>query len=214
MLRGLLRRLLSVFIDPSQLKPDDTLIYDSSVLSHAFEEFSHAAVSAYMEMPEPRTWTRLRERLLRRFESEHLGRRLLLGCDTMTCIIPASVYDELSADPHYADSLDILTGFVYRVEEKYVRRKSGRGNPVGFSKVFKPRLIVKKPDPALVSYVLASAERYGYRISRQDAEGIALAIQIGGVLVTADRNQAELADRLGLRVIYTIPKPRSVAGTA
>jgi len=196
--------MLSLFIDPEQIGSGDRLVWDSSVLSHSFEEFSHATMSAYMEMSEPRTWDRLKRRLLRRFESEHLGRRLLLNCDILSCIVPESVYRELYEDPHYRDSLDILTGFGYRVEERYVRRKSGRGSPHGFSRVFVPRLHIEKPRQDLVDYVLAMATRYGYRVSRVDAEGIALAIQENAVLVTSDRNQAELADRLGLRVLYAI----------
>lgn len=157
-------------------------------------------------MHEPRTWERLRGRIQRRIESEHVARKLLLRCDRTRCIIPLSVYRELEADPHYRDSLDILTGYGWRVEEKYVRRKSRRGSPTGFSRVFKPRLLIRKPRRELVDYVLATAEMLGLRISRADAEGVALAMEENGVLVTADRRQAEVADKLGLRVLYTIPR--------
>ena len=57
---GTLRRLVHSFVDPSQLSEGDVLVFDTSSLSHGFEEFSHATVSAYMEMREPRTWGRLR----------------------------------------------------------------------------------------------------------------------------------------------------------
>jgi len=211
---GALRRLVHSFVEPSDLSEGDVLVFDTSSLSHGFEEFSHAAVSAYMEMKEPRTWGRLRARLLRRVESEHAARRLLLGCDRARCIVPLSVYRELESDPHYRDSLDVLTGYGWRVEEKYVRRKSRRGSPTGFSRVFKPRLLIRKPRRELTDYVLVTAERLGLRISRADAEGVALAIEENGVLVTADRRQAEVADKLGLRVIYTIGKPKKAIEAA
>ena len=208
-----LKRVLSSFISPEEVRSDDVLVWDTSSLSHGFEGFSHAAISAYMEMPEPRTWERLKKRIQRRIESESTSRKLLLRCDRARCIIPLSVYRELEADPHYRDSLDVLTGFGWRVEEKYVRRKSGRGSPAGFSRVFKPRLQIRKPRGELVDYVLATAKRLGLRISRADAEGIALAMEENGVLVTADRRQAEVADKLGLRVLYTIGKKEAVVRT-
>ena len=152
--------------------------------------------------------------LLRRIGSESTSRRLLLGCDRARCIMPSSVYRELESDPHYRDSLDVLTGYGWRVEEKYVRRKSGRGSPAGFSRVFKPRLLIRKPRRELTDYVLTTAEMLGLRISRADAEGVALAMEENGVLVTADRRQAEVANKLGLRVIYTIGKKAIEATTA
>ena len=206
----MLRSLLHRFIGYGEVTEGDVLVFDTSSLSHGFEEFSHAAISAYMEMKEPRTWEGLRRRLERRFESEHVTRRLLVLCDKLKCLIPYSAFRELRADPHYSDSLDILTEYGWRVEEKYVRRKSERGSPIGFTRVFKPRLRIKMPSRDLVSYVLSTAERLGLRISREDAEGIALAMEEGGVLVTTDRNQAEVADALGLRVLYTIGRPRKV----
>lgn len=208
MIGNILRRFVHRMIGPEEVYDWDTLVFDTSSLSHAFEEFSHAAMSAYMEMRPPKTWNVLKWRLERRFGSEYLTRRLLLRCDTVSCLVPYGVVEELKRDPHYEDSLDILLGLGWRVEEKYVKRKSGRGNPKGFANTFKPRLTAKEPPPKLVEYVLGVAERMGKRISREDAEGIALALHTNGILVTADRNQAEVADALGLRVLFTIPKPK------
>lgn len=81
----------------------------------------------------------------------------------------------------------------------------GEGNPIGFPTVFKPRILIKEARKDLVDYVLATARMMGKNISRQDAEGIALAIETGGILITADRKQAEVADRMGAKVLYTIP---------
>lgn len=202
------QRLVHRMIGFDEVYDWDTLVFDTSSLSHAFEEFSHATVSAYMEMKPPREWGRLKERLERRFGSEYLTRRVLLKCDRATCVVPQGVVRELSEDPHYQDSLDILLGRGWRVEEKYVRRKSGRGDPRGFAETFKPRLKVDSPPPGLVDRVLRFAERMGKNISREDAEGIALALYTNGILVTADRKQAEVANALGVRVLFTIPKPQ------
>ena len=162
-----------------------------------------------MEMKEPRTWSKLKTRLLRRIDSESTTRRLLLECDVMRCYIPRGVFRELREVPAFQESLDIMIGLGHLVEQRYVQRKSGRGNPIGFSKVFKPRLEISMAREDLVDYVMSIAERYGFKINRVDAESIALAIEKNAVLVTADRNQALLADKLGLRVLFTIPRPRS-----
>ena len=209
------RKLLHRIVSVDEVYEWDTLVFDTSSLSHAFEEFSHAAVSAYMEMKPPREWERLKERLERRFSSEFTTRKLLLKCDRMSCLVPRGVVEELSRDPHYQDSLDILLGRGWRVEEKYVKRRSGRGDPRGFTETFKPRLTVESPPQKLVEYVLQAAERMGKQISREDAEGIALALHTNGILVTADRKQAEVANALGIRVLFTIPKakkPEKVVG--
>jgi len=203
MLKTLLKLIKARFIVPEELTFRDILVWDTSSLSHGFEEFSHAVMSAYMEMKPPKTWSRLKERIGRRFKSENMARNILLQCDTMKCLIPSSIFRELSKDPYFKDSLNALTD-KYVLERKYMRRISGRGTPLGFSYVFKPSLIVDEPRKDLVDYVKAVASRMGYRISHQDAEGIALAMQNNAVLVTADKNQAKLADKLGLRVLYTI----------
>lgn len=198
--------MLQSFISVDEIRPSDVLVFDTSSLSHAFEDFSHATISAYMEMDEPRTWIRLKHRILRRIGSEATTRRLLLDCDSMRCLVPQSVVNELREVPRFEDSLNVMFGMAYEVEQKYVRRRSGRGNPVGFSTVFKPRMEVATPRKELVDYVLAVAKRHGIKISRADAEGIALAMETNGVLVTADRKQAEVADKLGVRVLFTIPR--------
>ncbi|RLE86436.1 MAG: hypothetical protein DRJ67_07230 [Thermoprotei archaeon] len=175
------------------------LVWDTSSLSHAFEEFSHAAASAYMRMRGARTWRKLKGLLLKRISSEARSRRLLLDCDVNECLIPLGVYREVAADPHFTDSLDLLTGYGRRVEERYKEK-----DIAGFAATFKPRLVIKTVRPSLVDYVLVRAREMGLDISRADAEGVALAIEQGAVLVTADGRQARVARSLGVRVIYTI----------
>jgi len=206
---GLLRWLLGRFVGLGDVGEGDVVVFDTSSLSHAFEGFAHASISAYLEMGEPRVWSRLKARLERRFGSEEVSRRAVLLCDRASCMMPIGVWRELSSVPAFRESLDVVMGGGTAVEARYVRRKSGRGVAIGFSTVFKPRIRVRDARPELVAYVEAIARRLGRRLSRADAEGIALAIETNAILVTADKNQAEVADKLGVRVLYTIP-PRKV----
>ena len=185
---------------------NEILVWDTSSISHALEEFSHSVMSAYLQLSPPKNWSKLKTAILRRFKSEYLSRNLLIKCDTNTCFIPNSIAQELARDPYYKDSMNILLGRGYLVEEKYVRRKSQRGSPIGFSQVFKPRLHVRDPDPVLVNRILTYASRLGIKVSEQDVTALALAYELGGILVTADRRLVELANLLNVRVIYTIPK--------
>jgi hypothetical protein len=178
----------------------DTYVFDSSSLSHAFEEFSHSVASAYLEMREPREWYRLKPRILKRFSSGSITRRLLMFCDMFRCLIPHSVLNELQQDPYYKYSLDVLLGGS-EIEFKYAK---ARGDIRGFSKVFKPRLIPVRVRKDILDFVISKAKAYGYDLSIQDLEGIALAIQENATLVTSDRKQMELAKLLGINVIYTI----------
>ena len=109
--------------------------------------------------------------------------------------------------------MDVMTGLARKVENKYVRMSDEKklvekGDPRGFARAFRPRLYTKNPRPQLVDYVLDRARELGKKISREDAEGIALAIETGGVLITGDRKQAEVADSMGVRVLYTLSKKR------
>jgi hypothetical protein len=179
----------------------ETYVFDSSSLSHAFEELSHSVASAYLEMREPREWYRLKPRILKRFSSSSVTRRLLMFCDMFRCLIPHSVLNELQQDPYYKYSLDVLLGGS-EIEFKYVK---ARGDIRGFSKAFKPRLIPLRVRKDILDFVSVKAREYGFEgLSKQDLEGIALAIQERGTLVTSDRKQMELAKLLGINVVYTI----------
>jgi len=210
----LLKRLLHVFIGENEINDYDTFVWDTSALSHAFESFSHGAISAYMSIKNPpKTWQKLKRAFLRRIKSEELSKRLLLSCDEKMCFISNGVHKEVRRVHQFHDSMDVMTGLARKVENKYVRMSDEKklvekGDPRGFARAFRPRLYTKNPRPQLVDYVLDRARELGKKISREDAEGIALAIETGGVLITGDRKQAEVADSMGVRVLYTLSKKR------
>jgi len=209
---SLLRRLLHVFIDEDRAREYDTYIWDTSALSHAFESFSHGAISAYMTIRSPpKTWERLKRSFLRRMKSEDLSKRLLLTCDEKKCFISSGVLNEVRRVAQFHDSIDVLTGLAGRVESKYVKMRDEeklveKGDPRGFARAFRARLYTMNPRSYLVEHVLDKAHELGLKISREDAEGVALAIETGGVLVTGDRRQAEVANSLGVKVLYTLSK--------
>jgi len=210
----LLRMLLHKFINEDEISNYDTFVWDTSALSHAFESFSHGAISAYMSIKNPpKTWQKLKRAFLRRIKSEELSKRLLLSCDEKMCFISNGVHEEVRRVYQFHDSMDVMTGLARKVENKYVRMSDEKklvekGDPRGFARAFRPRLYTKNPRPQLVDYVLDRARELGKKISREDAEGIALAIETGGVLITGDRKQAEVADSMGVRVLYTLSKKR------
>ena len=93
---SLLRRLLHAFIGEDEINDYDTFIWDTSALSHAFESFSHGAISAYMSIKNPpKTWQKLKRAFLRRIKSEELSKRLLLSCDEKMCFISNGVHEEV-----------------------------------------------------------------------------------------------------------------------
>lgn len=186
-----------------QLRMRDVLVWDASSLSHAFEDLGHAAISAYGEMKPPKNWPRLAHRLERRFRSEYLSRRLLLICSKLTCIIPSSVKRELERNPRFRDSLLVVTGNAWQVESFYARRTK-RSDVQGFSMVWRATVKEERPSPEAINYVRRVAERLGIMLAEGDIEGIALAWEKRGILVTADRRQAELARTIGVRVLFTI----------
>jgi len=209
---SLLRRLLHVFVDEGEAYRYDTLVWDTSALSHAFESFSHGAVSAYMAIKNPpKTWERLKASFLRRMKSEDLSKRLLLSCDEKMCLISDGVHREVRRVPQFNDSIDVLIGLAKRVENKYVKMRNEKtlvekGDPKGFARAFRARLYTRSPRPYLVERVLDKARELGLKISREDAEGVALAIETGGILVTGDKKQAQVANSFGVKVLYTLSK--------
>lgn len=191
-------------------------VWDTSSLSHAFEDLAHASVTSYAEanrkfdfrlLPSPEKWMVLKRRLWKRFKSEHQSRLLLLECDETECLIPPSVLQELLAEPRIHDQTVLLTHGGEDLEYAYMKK---RGLSVGFSHVFRPSLTVKHPSPvttekvALVEKKMVESGELPHHLSRQDLDGIALALDTNGTLITADRNQCLLAKKLGVNVIYTI----------
>lgn len=190
------------------------LIWDTSSLSHAFEDYSHSCVSAYMsqkgkierlllklKLSEEEAWNMVKNALLRRHESEYRSRMLLSRCDDVdySCYIPEAVYNEVSASRRMFDIMKVLRPQYRReVEERY------KGKAKGFSKYFKAELKVDKVSPSLRLLVHNIARRHGYKIGYKrgrgwlhiaDLDALALAIERGGTLVTADRNLYEFAKK-------------------
>jgi len=186
------------------------LIWDTSSLSHALEDYSHGAVSAYMSVRRSAlkrryfiTWDRVKRALLRRHKSEYESRKLLTSCDgyTHTCTIPLEVYRELIRSPKLRRIARVVLGELEEVEREYYRVNR---MAYGFSKVFKPRLGISTPSEESVKRVRRAMEELGIRVHYADVYALALALDRGATLVTGDRNLAKLAEYLGVSVIYTL----------
>jgi len=174
------------------------LVWDTSSLSHAFEDLTHAIGSAVTYCA-GKIKCDVEGFLKRRFRSEYDTRNLLLDCDIYSCYIPVEIRGELMRNPQMRDELEFL---VYGDETEMVKRYGKRARNAG--RIFKPRLKVKKVMDEFFMDVVRVAERNGIRISRQDMKAIALAYQEGATLVTADRKMKELAEILGVPVVYTV----------
>jgi len=192
----------------------EELVWDTSSLSHAFEEYSHSAVSAYMSVRKRALekkyfvmWDDVKKALLRRHDSEYESRRMLTLCDgeTYTCYIPEEVLDELRRSPRALHSAMTLID-PYRIEEEYVRKNR---LAEGFARVFRPRLIISKAPMNYVRRVIEASRRYGIRIHYADVYALALAMSKNATLVTGDRRLADLARMLGVKVKYTLESKKS-----
>jgi len=174
------------------------LVWDTSSLSHAFEDLTHAIGSAVMYCA-GKVRCDVKRFLRRRFRSEHDARDLLLDCDENVCIIPEEINRELMRNPQMRDELEFL---VYGDETEMIRRYGRRARDA--RRLFESRLRVKRVKPEFFRDVASVARRYRIRVSEQDMKAIALAYQEGATLVTADRNMKELAELFGIPVIYTV----------
>lgn len=174
------------------------LVWDTSSLSHAFEDLTHAIGSAVMYCA-GKIRCDVKRFLRRRFRSEHDARDLLLDCDDNECLIPVEIQRELRRNPQMRDELEFL---VYGDETEMIRRYGRRARNA--ARVFKPRLKVRSVRPEYFRDVLSVAKKHGINVSEQDMKAVALAYQEGATLVTADRKMKGLAELLGIPVIYTI----------
>jgi len=173
-------------------------VWDTSSLSHAFEDLTHAIGSA-VTYCFGKVRCDVKRFLRRRFRSEYDAKELLLGCDENVCIIPEEISRELRRNPQMRDELEFL---VYGDETEMIRRYGSRARDA--RRLFKPRLKVKPVKDEFFLDVLRVARKHGIRISEQDMKAVALAYQEGATLITADRKMKELAEILGVPVIYTV----------
>jgi len=177
------------------------LVWDTSSLSYALEDFRHAAVSAYTGAKK-KTWPVVEKRLARRIGAEYEARELLLECGTdYYCEAPPPIFQELEKSRTMSEIMDLLTpSGKIQVEKAYgVKAK-------GFSKVFRPTLHRKSVNLGVIRMVEQVAKKMGLNTSRQDITAVALAYQDNATLVTADRAMQKLAKRLGIPVIFTMPE--------
>jgi len=195
--------------------PDTVLVWDTSSLSHAFESLSHTIMSAYMSLRERGhvpSWEDFKASVLRRLGSGAVSRLLLLYCDKAECVAPNSVWEELGRSAGFSDMLKALDS-PRMLEKDYIQR-SKRSDATGFSEAFEIKL-KKEPVNSRIEPVLREVEEeaslLGLNLSRADLEGVAVALYytrlgVNTYLVTSDKNQAVLAQRLGVKVIFTMPK--------
>ena len=174
------------------------LVWDTSSLSHAFEDLTHAIGSAVTYCA-GKARCDIKRFLRRRFRSEHDARDLLLNCDENVCMIPEEIDRELMRNPQMRDELEFL---IYGDETEMIRRYGRRAKYA--SLLFKPRLRVRRVKPEYFRDVVSAAKRYGINVSEQDMKAVALAYQERATLVTADRRMKELAELLGVPVIFTV----------
>ncbi len=174
------------------------LVWDTSSLSHAFEDLTHAIGSAVMYCAN-KVRCDVKTFLRRRFRSEHSSRDLLLTCDENECLIPEEINRELRRNPQMRDEIQFLVeGDITEFMKRYgVRARGAR-------MLFKPRLKSKRVSTRTFLEVKSVAERNGIRISDADMKAVALAYEEGATLVTADRRMKELAEMLGVPVVFTV----------
>jgi len=173
-------------------------VFDSSSLSHAFEDLTHAIASAVM-FCKGKEKCDIKRFLRRRFLSEYDTKELLLNCDVDMCYIPTDIEQELTRNPIMRDELEIFV----KGDELNVRGRYG-SKASGISKYFHSRLRVLRPSIKYYYDVLDTAKRLGITVSKQDMKAIALAYQEHATLVTADRKMKEIAEAMGVPVIYTV----------
>lgn len=178
--------------------PAKKYVWDTSSLSHAFEDLTHAIGSA-VSYCSKRKQCDIKRFLSRRFRSEYDAKELLLNCDKSICIIPEAIDSELMKNPQMRDELEILVNG----EEGEMIRRYGR-KVRNAAKLFTPRLKVRKASQTYYRKVVAAAKKHRIKISEQDMKAIALAYQEGATLITADRKMKELAEILRIPVIYTV----------
>ena len=188
-----------------------TYVFDTSSLSHAIEPMSSAFLGAfqYDEDKRPRSWSETKARFRRRSLSGLRTRSMLLKCDSYSCAVPVSVKRELLREVSFRDSVLLLFGKPLLVEDKY-KRIMVRGKIDGFSKVFRIELKEIQPKEQTRELVRKKALEIGMKIggkdglSEADIDGVALALDLKAVLVTADNRQYSLAKALGVPAIKTI----------
>jgi len=175
------------------------LVFDTSSLSHAFEDFTHALGSALSYCLRKRISAHecdVSRFVKTRARSTKTTRELIMDCTKDACMVPTAIVDELMKSPQMRDEVELL---VYRRDLELKRRYGITAKGFNLPKLSDAPV----PHPALEK-VREVAKREGCAVSEQDMSAIALAMLHGATLVTADRRMYELAKKLNVDVIYTV----------
>jgi len=174
-------------------------VFDTSSLSHAFEDFTHSIASAMGYCikkglrPEE---CRLSELVERRASSAMATKKLIMRCIENICLAPVQIVDELMKNPQMKDEVELL---VYGRDAEIRRR-------YGFSvKGYKlPRISDVPVSADAVRKVKSLAVMENLSLSEQDLSAIALAMTQNATLVTADTAMCRFAKKLNIDVICTL----------
>lgn len=174
------------------------IVFDTSSLSHAFEDFTHSlysAISYCIKLEKKGKSCDIKEFLRRRSSSTQRTRSMLLDCDVNECIVPTDIVEELKVSPLMRDEVEILVhGDLYELRRRYNLKER-------FNVPFRLKAVsVSDRD---FEQVKSFAKSRGYNISDQDIKAVTLAKVSKAKLVTADRRLSELAKELGVDVEYT-----------
>jgi len=174
-------------------------VFDTSSLSHAFEDFVHSIGSAakycIQKGIKPESCN-LHELVSRRADSTRDTRKLIMQCIENICLVPHQILDELMKNPQMRDEAILLFyGRDVEIKRRY-----------GFSiKNFKlPKLFDVAVSEDAVRKVKSVVITEKLRLTEQDIFAIALAMSQNATLVTADSGMCKLARKLNIDVICTL----------
>jgi hypothetical protein len=179
-------------------------VFDTSSLSHAFEDFTHSlgsVIGLCIEKGIPPEKCDVPRYIRNRAKSTGDTRKLLTECVTEICLAPTKILNELFRNPQFRDEADLL--FYGRDRELTRRyRVSAKGYKLPkMSDVPVPQSMIQKMREHAVRILGVKDAR---RVSDQDLSAVALAMMENATLVTADWRMHKIAKELGVDVIYTM----------
>jgi hypothetical protein len=179
-------------------------VFDTSSLSHAFEDFTHSLGSVIrlcIEKGIPPEKCEVPRYIRNRAKSTGDTRRILTECVTQVCLAPTRIVDELSKNPQFRDEIDLLFyGRDRELAQRYAVSARGYMLPK-MSEIPVPHSMVLKMREHAVRILGVKDAR---RVSDQDLSAIALAMMENATLVTADWRMHKIAKELGIDVVYTM----------
>jgi len=179
-------------------------VFDTSSLSHAFEDFTHSLGSVIrlcIEKGIPPEKCDVPRYIRNRAKSTGDTRSILTECVTEICIAPTRIVDELLKNPQFRDEADLL---FYGRDRELTRRYSVSAKGYKLPKMSEapvPQSMVLKMREHAVRILGVKDAR---KVSDQDLSAIALAMMENATLVTADWRMHKIAKELGINVVYTM----------